>query len=68
MTHAFTYLVFLVDGMEGEDRRVVERRLTFLLANKYHREYSKMVVLICSWMSLAVVRSNTILTKGQWEL
>ena len=59
----FTALVYLVYGIVGEDVRDLEKRPTCLLAKKCHMEYYEMVGLVQSRMSLAMVRSNTILIK-----
>ena len=38
-----TPLVYMVDDMEGGDASAEEKRLDTLLAEKWRREYSKMV-------------------------
>ncbi len=60
----FTPMVYLVDGMPGKEARAAERRLAAILAGKWTRQYSEMVNFVRTRMSLAVVRSNTLLLRG----
>ena len=60
----FTPLVYSEDGMASKDARTAERRVTWLLAEKWKRTYSDMAHFIQTRMSLAVVRSNTLLLRG----
>jgi hypothetical protein len=57
-------LVYSVDGMSGHETKQAERRIASGLLQKWHREYSKMVAFVGSWMALAVVRSNSLLLSG----
>ena len=45
--------------------RAVEKRLASLLSVKWDRQYSEMVNFVRTWMSLAVVRSNTLLLQSE---
>ena len=60
----FTPMVYSVDGMAGKEARAAERRLAAKLAGKWGRQYSKMVAFVKTRMALAVVRSNTLLLRG----
>ena len=61
----FTPLCYSVDGMAYKAARAAERHLASLLAIKWDRQYSKMVNFIRTRMSVAVVRSNTMLLRRQ---
>jgi hypothetical protein len=61
----FTPLVYSVDGVAGPETRGAEKRLAFHLAKKWNREYSEMCGYVRTRMSIAVVRSNTLLLRGQ---
>ena len=50
--------------MASKEARAAEKRLAGLLAKKWHRPYSEMVGYVKNRMSLAVVRSNTLLLRG----
>ena len=63
MRRDFTSLVYTVDGMAGRDSRAEVKRLATLLAEKWWREYSEMVGFLQVWMSLSVVRANTLLLR-----
>ena len=60
----FTPLVYSVDGIPGREARAAERRLAAQLADKWSRPYSQMVHYVRCRMSIAVVRSNTLLLRG----
>ena len=60
----FTALVYSVDGLACGTARAAEKRLAGLLAAKWQRNYSEMVNYIRVRMSLAIVRSNTLLLRG----
>ncbi len=60
----FTPLVYSVDGLASKDARNAERRLASVLAKKWGRSYSDMANFIRTRMSLAIVRSNTLLLRG----
>ena len=62
--------MYLVDGMACKEARVFERRVASLLALQWERRYSKMVGFVRTGMSIVIVRSNTMLLRGdkyQWE-
>jgi hypothetical protein len=61
----FTPMVYLVDGMTGDEARAAEKKLASALAGKWKREYSEMCGYVRVRMSIAVVRSNTLLLRGQ---
>ena len=61
----FTPMVYSVDGLACEAARAAEKRLGGLLAKKWDRRYSEMVAFIRQRMSLAIVRSNTMLLRGE---
>ncbi len=60
----FTPLVYSVDGMPGKEARATEKRIASLLATKWDRQYSEMAAFVRTRMSLAVVRANTLLLRG----
>ncbi|KAL7478783.1 hypothetical protein ACHAW6_004560 [Cyclotella cf. meneghiniana] len=60
----FTPLIYSVDGMASKDARTAEWRVAWLLAQKWKRTYSDISNFIRTWMSLAIVRSNTLLLRG----
>ncbi|KAL7474239.1 hypothetical protein ACHAW6_000224, partial [Cyclotella cf. meneghiniana] len=60
----FTPLVYSIDGMALKDARTAERRIAWLLAKKWSCTYSDMASFIRTQMSLAIVRSNTLLLHG----
>ena len=61
---SFIPLVYSVDGMACKEARAWEKRIASLLANKHDRQYSEMVGFVRSRMSLAIIRSNTMLLRG----
>jgi hypothetical protein len=60
----FTPLVYSVDRVAGRETKQAERRLASQIAWKWKREYSEMVGHMRTMMTLAVVRSNSILMCG----
>ena len=66
MRRDFIPFFYMVYGMAGRDPREAEKRLDTLLAEKWQREYSKMVEFVKVKMSLSVVRSNALLLRGHW--
>ena len=69
----FVPLVYSVDGLPGKRAKAAERRLAALLTAKWERQYSVVVNFVRVWMSLAVVRSNTLLMRTErvrspWKL
>jgi len=61
---SFVPLVYSVDGMACKEARAFEKRVASLLASKWDRRYSEMVGFVRARMSLAIVRSNTLLLRG----
>jgi hypothetical protein len=61
----FTPLIYSVDGMPCEAAAAAEKRLASLLASKWNRAYSEMVSFVRQRISLAIVRSNTMLLRGE---
>ncbi|KAL7474526.1 hypothetical protein ACHAW6_000505 [Cyclotella cf. meneghiniana] len=60
----FTPLVYSVDGMASKDAQTAEQCIAWLLMKKWSRTYSDMASFIRTRMSLAIVRSNTLLHHG----
>ncbi|KAL7527447.1 hypothetical protein ACHAXR_001966 [Thalassiosira sp. AJA248-18] len=68
---SFTPLVYSVDGMACLEAKAFENRIGSLLAGKHIRPYIEMVGFVRQQMSLAVIRSNTLMLRGSrsksWE-
>jgi hypothetical protein len=62
---SFTPLAYSVCGLPCEAAVAAEKRLGGLLSRKWERNYSEMVGFIRQRMSLAIVRSNTLLLRGE---
>ena len=60
----FMPVIYSVDGMAGKEARAFEKRVASLLATKWERPYREMVGYVRGRMSLAVVRSNTMVLRG----
>ena len=60
----FTPMLYSVDGMADKLARAAEKRIAGLLAAKWTRQYSQMACFVRTRMCLAVVRSNTLLLRG----
>ncbi len=60
----FTPMIYSVDGMADKHACAAERRIAGMLAAKWTRQYSQMACFVQTWMCLAVVRSNTLLLRG----
>ena len=61
---SFMPLVYSVDGLACKEARAFEKRVASLLATKWERAYSEMAGFVKSRMSLAIIRSNTMLLRG----
>ena len=61
---SFGALVYSVDGMPCKEARAFERRIASLLASKWERPYSEMCGFVRTRISVAIVRSNTLLLRG----
>jgi hypothetical protein len=60
----FTPMIYSVDGMADKHARAAEKRIAGLLAAKWTRQYSQMASFVRTRMCLAIVRSNTLLLRG----
>ena len=60
----FTPMVYSVDGIPGVEALAAQKRLAALLSYKLKREYFDMCVFVKARMSLAIVRSNSLLLRG----
>jgi len=61
---SFMPLVYSVDGLACKEARAFEKRVASLLSSKWERSYSEMAGFVKSRMSLAIIRSNTMLLRG----
>ena len=60
----FTPMVYSADRIPGAEALAVQKRLATLLRYKLKREYSEMCGFVRVRMSLAIVRSNSLLLRG----
>ena len=60
----FTPIVYSADGIPGTKALAAQKRLAALLSYKLKREYFKMCGFVRARMSLAIVRSNSLLLHG----
>ena len=60
----FTPMVYSPDGILGAEAVAAQKRLAVLLSYKLKREYSEMCGFVRAQMSLAIVRSNSLLLRG----
>ncbi len=60
----FTPMIYSVDGMADKHARAAEKQIAGILAAKWTRQYSQMASFVRTWMCLAIVRSNTLLLRG----
>ena len=60
-------MVYSADIKPGTEALVAHNRLAALLSYKLKREYSEMCGFVRAMMSLAIVRSNSLLLRGHWE-
>ena len=58
-----TPMVYYVDGIPGAEALVAHKRLSALLSYKLKQEYSEMCGFVWVRMSLAIVRSNSLLVR-----
>ena len=61
---SFTPMVYSADGIPRTEAVAAQRRLASLFSNKLKQEYSDMCGFVRAWMSLSIVRSNTLLLRG----
>ena len=59
-------MVYSADGIPGAEALDAQKRLAALLSYKLKREYSEMCGFVMARMSLAIVRSNSLLLRGPW--
>ena len=57
-------MVYSADRIPGAEALAAHKRLAALLSYKLKREYSEMYNFVWAWMSLAIVRSNSLLLCG----
>ena len=57
----FTPMVYSANGIHGAEALAAQKRLAALLRYKLKQEYSEMCCFVRAWMSLAIVRSNSLL-------
>ena len=57
-------MVYSADGIPGAEALAAKNRLAALLSYKMKREYSEMCGFVWARMSLAIVRSNSLLLCG----
>ena len=60
----FTPMVYSADGIPGAEALAAQKRLAALLSYKLKQEYSEMCGFVRARMSLAIVRSNSLLLRG----
>ena len=60
----FTAIVYSADGIPRAEALAAQKRLAALLSYKLKREYSEMCGFLWTRMSLAIVRSNSLLLCG----
>ena len=60
----FTHMVYSADGITGAEALAAQKRLAALLSYKLKREYSEMCGFMQARISLAIVRSNSLLLRG----
>ena len=60
----FTPMIYSVDGMADKHARAAEKRIAGILAAKWTRQYSQIASFVRTRMCIAIVRSNTLLLRG----
>ena len=60
----FTPMVYSADGTPRAEALAAQKRLATLLSYKLKREYSEMCGFVRARMSLAIVRSNSLILRG----
>ena len=60
-------MVYSADGIPGSEALATQKILTVLLSYKLKQEYSEMCGFVQERMSLAIVRSNSLLLRGPRE-
>jgi hypothetical protein len=64
MCRDFTPMLYSVNGMADKHAPAAEKQIAGILAAKWTRQYSQMASFVRTWMCLAIVRSNTLLLRG----
>ena len=67
LRRTFTPMVYSADGIPGTEALAAQKRLATLLSYNLKREYSEMCGFMRARMSLAIVRSNSLLLRGSRE-
>ena len=57
-----------MDGIPGVEALSAQKRLAAILSYKLKREYSEMCGFVRARMSLAIVRSNSLLLRGPRDI
>ena len=57
-------MVYSADAITGMEAIAAQKRLALLLSNNLKQEYLKMFGFVMDWMSLVIVRSNTLILHG----
>ena len=57
-------MVYSADRIPGAEALAAQKRLAALLSYKLKREYSEMCGFVRARMSLAIVRSNSVILRG----
>ena len=57
-------MVYSADGIPGAEELAAQKRLAVLLSYKLKQEYSEMCGFVRARMSLAIVRSNSLILRG----
>ncbi len=57
-------MIYSVNGMADKHVRAAEKRIAGILTAKWTQQYSQMASFVRTWMCLAIVRSNTLLLRG----
>ena len=60
----FTPMLYYAEGIPGSEALAAQKRLAALLSYKLKREYSEMCGFVRARISLAIVRSNSMLLRG----
>ena len=67
LEQTFNPMVYSVDGIPAAEALAVQKRLAALLSYKLKWEYSEMCSFVRERMSLAIVRSNSLLLCGSCD-
>ena len=57
-------MIYSADGISGAEALAAQKRLAALLSYKLKQEYSEICGFVRTRMSLAIVRSNSLLLRG----